>query len=159
MGTDAGFVVDLGIGDADRAAIAQGLERLLADSYTLYLKTQNFHWNVTGPMFSTLHLLFEGQYTELAVAVDLIAERIRSLGAFAPGSFVAFARLSSGRGGHLGSPAKEMIRQLLVGHRAGRPDRARRVLHRRCRKRPVDRGSADTAPAGPSRRRRGCCGA
>jgi len=116
MGTDAGFVVDLGIGDADRAAIAQGLERLLADSYTLYLKTQNFHWNVTGPMFSTLHLLFEGQYTELAVAVDLIAERIRSLGAFAPGSFVAFARLSSVEEAVSVPSAKEMIRQLLVGH-------------------------------------------
>lgn len=72
--------INIGIGEQDRAAIAEGLSRLLADTYTLYLKTHNFHWNVTGPMFNTLHLMFEGQYTELAVAVDDIAERIRALG-------------------------------------------------------------------------------
>ena len=116
MTTDSGFVVDLGIDESDRANITQGLGRLLADSYTLYLKTQNFHWNVTGPMFSTLHLMFEAQYTELAVAVDLIAERIRSLGEFAPGSFAAFARLSSLEEAVQVPPAKEMIRQLLIGH-------------------------------------------
>ena len=78
--------IDIGIDEADRKAITDGLSRLLADSYTLYLKTHNYHWNVTGPMFQTLHLMFETQYTELALAVDLIAERIRSLGERAPGS-------------------------------------------------------------------------
>ena len=73
-------VIDIGIDEADRIAIAEGLSRLLADSYTLYLKTHNYHWNVVGPMFNTLHLMFEGQYTELAMAVDQIAERIRALG-------------------------------------------------------------------------------
>ena len=76
--------INIGIKEADRAAIADGLARLLADTYTLYLKTHNFHWNVTGPMFNTLHLMFETQYTELALAVDLIAERIRALGFPAP---------------------------------------------------------------------------
>jgi starvation-inducible DNA-binding protein len=110
------IAVDLGIAEGDRQAIAHGLDRLLADSYTLYLKTQNFHWNVTGPMFPTLHLMFETHYTELAVAVDLIAERIRSLGAFAPGSFAAFARLSSLEESESVPHAKEMVRQLLTGH-------------------------------------------
>ncbi len=83
--------INIGIGEQDRAAIAEGLSRLLADTYTLYLKTHNFHWNVTGPMFNTLHLMFEGQYTELAVAVDDIAERIRALGFPAPGTYAAYA--------------------------------------------------------------------
>jgi starvation-inducible DNA-binding protein len=87
--------INLGIADAQRRAIAEGLSRLLADTYTLYLKTHNFHWNVTGPQFNSLHLMFEGQYTELALAVDLIAERIRALGEPAPGSYSAFANLSS----------------------------------------------------------------
>jgi starvation-inducible DNA-binding protein len=86
--------VDIGITDKDRKAIADGLARLLADSYTLYLKTHNFHWNVEGPMFNTLHAMFETQYTELALAVDLIAERIRALGHPAPGSYAAFAKLT-----------------------------------------------------------------
>jgi starvation-inducible DNA-binding protein len=84
--------IDIGINEKDRVEIAEGLSRLLADSYTLYLKTHNFHWNVTGPMFNTLHLMFETQYTELATAVDLIAERIRALGVPAPGSYADFAR-------------------------------------------------------------------
>jgi starvation-inducible DNA-binding protein len=79
--------VDIGINEEDRQAIAEGLSRLLADSYTLYLKTHNYHWNVTGPQFNTLHTMFEGQYTELAIAVDQIAERIRALGIRAPGSY------------------------------------------------------------------------
>lgn len=87
-------VIDIGIPAENRKKIAEGLSRLLADTYTLYLKTHNFHWNVTGPMFNTLHLMFETQYTELATAVDLIAERIRALGVFAPGSYRDFADLT-----------------------------------------------------------------
>jgi starvation-inducible DNA-binding protein len=87
--------INLGIDEATRKDIAAGLSRLLADTYTLYLQTHNFHWNVTGPMFSTLHLMFETQYTELALAVDLIAERIRSLGVPAPGTYSEYAKLSS----------------------------------------------------------------
>src|SRR5947209_9492998 len=87
--------IDIGIAENERAAIAAGLSRLLADTYTLYLKTHNFHWNVTGPMFNTLHLMFETQYTELALAVDSIAERIRALGYPAPGTYKEYARLSS----------------------------------------------------------------
>ena len=87
--------LDLGMDDDARKAIAAGLSRLLADTYTLYLKTHNFHWNVTGPQFNSLHTMFETQYTELALAVDLIAERIRALGEPAPGSYSAFAKLSS----------------------------------------------------------------
>ncbi|MEY3575636.1 MAG: hypothetical protein RLZZ88_779, partial [Actinomycetota bacterium] len=86
---------NLGIAEADRASIAAGLSRLLADTYTLYLKTHKYHWNVTGPMFQTLHLMFETQYNELALAVDLIAERIRALDVLAPGSYAEFAELSS----------------------------------------------------------------
>jgi starvation-inducible DNA-binding protein len=116
MERQGSILVDLGIAESDRQAIAYGLERLLADSYTLYLKTQNYHWNVTGPMFSTLHVMFEAHYTELAIAVDVIAERIRSLGAFAPGSFAAFARLSSVEESDSVPHSKEMVRQLLSGH-------------------------------------------
>lgn len=87
--------IDIGINEKDRAEIADGLGRLLADTYSLYLKTHNFHWNVTGPMFQTLHLMFETQYNELALAVDLVAERIRALGFPAPGTYSEFARLSS----------------------------------------------------------------
>lgn len=87
--------IDIGIEESQRKNIADGLSRLLADSYTLYLKTHNYHWNVTGPMFQTLHLMFETQYTELALAVDVIAERIRSLGEKAPGSYIEFSKLSS----------------------------------------------------------------
>lgn len=87
--------MDIGIGQSDRQAIADSLSHLLADSYTLYLKTHNFHWNITGPMFNTLHLMFETQYTEQWQALDQIAERIRALGQRAPGSYREFARLSS----------------------------------------------------------------
>ena len=87
--------IDIGINAKERKAIADGLSRLLADTYTLYLKTHNYHWNVTGPMFNALHLMFETQYTELALAVDEIAERIRALGYPAPGSYKQYAKLSS----------------------------------------------------------------
>src|SRR4028119_167 len=87
--------IDIGIREDDRQAIAAGLSRRLADTYTLYLKTHNFHWNVTGPMFQTLHTMFEQQYTELALAVDDVAERIRSLGFPAPGTYSDYAQLSS----------------------------------------------------------------
>lgn len=107
--------VDTGIAAKDRAKIVAGLSKLLADNYTLYLKTHNFHWNVTGPMFNTLHLMFEQQYTELALAVDLIAERIRALGHPAPGSYKAFAKLTSIEE-ETGTPgSEEMIRRLVAG--------------------------------------------
>jgi starvation-inducible DNA-binding protein len=107
--------IDIGIPDATRQAIADGLSRLLADTYTLYLKTHNFHWNVTGPMFNTLHLMFETQYTELALAVDLIAERIRALGFPAPGTYAQFAMLSSIKEDAGVPDAQEMIRKLVQG--------------------------------------------
>lgn len=108
--------IDIGIPKKKREAIAKGLARLLADEYTLYLKTHNFHWNVTGPMFNTLHLMFEQHYTEAATAVDEVAERIRALGEPAPGSYKQFAELSSVRE-ETGIPRTEdMIRQLVEGH-------------------------------------------
>ncbi|MCC6137114.1 MAG: DNA starvation/stationary phase protection protein [Bdellovibrionaceae bacterium] len=110
--------IDIGIPEKDRIEIAKGLSRLLADSYTLYLKTHNFHWNVTGPMFQTLHSMFELQYTELAMAVDLIAERMRSLGVFAPGSYKQFADLTSIEEETTIPPAIDMIRKLVQGHEA-----------------------------------------
>jgi starvation-inducible DNA-binding protein len=110
--------INIGISEQDRAAIAEGLARLLADTYTLYLKTHNFHWNVTGPMFQTLHLLFETEYNELALAVDLIAERIRALGYPAPGSYAEFARLSSIREAQGVPRAEDMIRELVAGQEA-----------------------------------------
>jgi len=110
--------IDIGIAKEDRAAIADGLSRLLADTYTLYLKTHNFHWNVTGPMFNTLHLMFEGQYNELALAVDSIAERIRALGFPAPGTYAAYARLSSIKEEEGVPDAQEMIRLLVQGQEA-----------------------------------------
>ncbi len=110
--------IDIGISEADRKQIAEGLSRLLADSYTLYLKTHNFHWNVTGPMFNTLHLMFEGQYTELAAAVDLIAERIRALGFPAPGSYKEYSRLSSIEEAEGVPSANEMVTQLVKGQEA-----------------------------------------
>lgn len=108
--------IDIGIKDQDRARLAQELSVLLADSYTLYLKTHYFHWNVTGPMFQTLHLMFEQHYNELALAVDTIAERIRSLGHTAPGSYAAFAKLSNIKDSESVPKAKEMIAQLVEGH-------------------------------------------
>ena len=113
-----GMAIDIGISDANRKKLADGLSRLLADTYTLYLKTHNFHWNVKGPMFQTLHLMFETHYNELALAVDLIAERIRALGHVAPGSYKAFAKLSSIREEDGAPAAVAMIRSLLKGHEA-----------------------------------------
>ncbi|MGZ8752450.1 MAG: Dps family protein [Acidimicrobiia bacterium] len=109
------LTIDIGIDETDRKTIAEGLSRLLADTYTLYLKTHNYHWNVTGPMFQTLHLMFETQYNELALAVDLIAERIRSLGAPAPGSYREFTRMSSVPEDDDHPDATEMIRRLVAG--------------------------------------------
>ena len=105
--------IDIGIMDKDRKDIADGLSRLLADTYTLYLKTHNFHWNVTGPMFQTLHLMFETQYNELALAVDLVAERIRALGYPAPGTYAEYAALSSIEETS-GVPKAETMIELLV---------------------------------------------
>ncbi|KAF7963834.1 DNA starvation/stationary phase protection protein [Cupriavidus sp. UYMMa02A] len=110
--------VNIGISDKDRKKIAEGLSKLLADTYTLYLKTHNFHWNVTGPMFNTLHLMFETQYNELALAVDSIAERIRALGYPAPGTYKEYARLSSIQEEDGVPEATEMIRKLVEGQEA-----------------------------------------
>jgi starvation-inducible DNA-binding protein len=110
--------INTGINEADRADIAAGLSRLLADSYTLYLQTHNFHWNVTGPMFQTLHVMFELHYTELALAVDAIAERIRALGMHAPGTYAEFVNLSSIKEVSGVPKATEMVRLLVNGHEA-----------------------------------------
>ena len=110
--------IDIGISEKDRAAIADGLSHLLADTYTLYLKTHNFHWNVTGPMFNTLHTLFETHYTELAVAVDDIAERIRALGFPAPGSYKQFAELTSIEEETTVPDWRGMVEQLVKGQEA-----------------------------------------
>ena len=110
--------INIGIKKDDRIQIADGLSRLLADTYTLYLTTHNFHWNVTGPMFNTLHLMFETQYNELALAVDLIAERIRALGCPAPGTYGQFSRLTSLKEPEGVPSANDMIRQLVAGQEA-----------------------------------------
>jgi len=111
--------INIGISDEDRAAISQGLSRLLADTYTLYLTTHNFHWNVTGPMFNSLHAMFMQQYTELWNAVDPIAERIRSLGHPAPGSYAQLSELTSlPDAPSLPPAALEMVRILVQGHEA-----------------------------------------
>jgi starvation-inducible DNA-binding protein len=107
--------INIGIDESTRKEIAAGLSRLLADTYTLYLKTHNFHWNVTGPMFNTLHLMFETQYNELALAVDLIAERIRALGFPAPGSYSDYAKLTSIPEATGVPSAEAMIQQLVEG--------------------------------------------
>ena len=107
-----------GIANTGNEAVAEGLAKLLADTYTLYLKTQNFHWNVTGPHFDALHRMFEQQYTELAAAVDLIAERIRALGHPAPGSYRAYAKLTGIQEEEGVPDATEMIRQLVIGQEA-----------------------------------------
>jgi starvation-inducible DNA-binding protein len=113
------IAVDLGISAEGRKAISEGLSRLLADTYTLYLTTHNFHWNVKGPMFNSLHAMFMTQYTELWNAVDPIAERIRSLGHDAPGSYAAFSKLSSLPDAPIEPPkAMEMVRILMQGHEA-----------------------------------------
>ena len=133
--------INIGIGEKDRAAIAAGLSKLLADTYTLYLTTHNFHWNVTGPMFNTLHAMFMAQYTELWTAVDPIAERIRSLGHPAPGSYAQFGKLSSLTDAPTEPPkAMEMVRILMQGHEAvARTARAVFVLADDC----GDQPSAD----------------
>ncbi|MGE0171301.1 MAG: Dps family protein [Oligoflexales bacterium] len=108
--------INIGINEADRIEIATGLSKLLADSYTLYLKTQSFHWNVTGPMFQPLHQMFENQYIDLATSVDTIAERIRALGVFAPASYQQFTQLSSVPDTSEVPHAREMIRLLVEGN-------------------------------------------
>ena len=113
--------IEIGIDEQGRKALAEGLSHLLADTYTLYVKTHNFHWNVTGPMFNTLHLMFETQYSEQWTALDEVAERIRALGYNAPGSYAEFTRLSSIREepGLTEAPEwREMVRQLTVGNEA-----------------------------------------
>jgi starvation-inducible DNA-binding protein len=112
------MAIDIGISKKDRAEIAKGLSHLLADTYTLYLKTHYFHWNVKGPMFQTLHLMFETQYTELALAVDLIAERIRALDFPAPGTYRDFGKLTSIKESDGVPSAKDMIQQLVDGQEA-----------------------------------------
>ena len=116
--TPASLAIDIGISGKDRAAIAAGLSRFLADSYTLYLMTHNYHWNVTGPMFNTLHLMFMGQYTEQWNALDIIAERIRSLGHPAPGTYREFVKLASIKESEGVPKATEMIRNLVAAQEA-----------------------------------------
>ena len=108
--------IDIGISDTDRKAIADGLSAVLADTFALYIKTHGFHWNVTGPMFNTLHTMFMQQYTELWTALDEIAERIRALGYPAPASFTQFAKLTSVAEETAVPQANDMIRQLVAGH-------------------------------------------
>lgn len=112
------MAIDIGISDKERAKIAEALSRMLADSYILYLKTHNFHWNVTGPMFQTLHLMFMNQYTEQWNALDLIAERIRALGHPAPGSYRRYVELASIKEEDGVPGAQDMIRQLVAGQEA-----------------------------------------
>jgi starvation-inducible DNA-binding protein len=112
------MAINIGIAEKDRKKIVGGLSKMLADSYILYLKTHNFHWNVTGPMFQTLHVMFMGQYTELWNALDPIAERIRSLGYPAPGSYKKFVSLSSIKEEEGTPTATEMIKQLIAGQEA-----------------------------------------
>ena len=140
--------IDIGISKDDRSRIAEGLSHLLADSYTLYLKTHNFHWNVTGPMFNTLHLMFEAQYTELALAVDVIAERIRALGFPAPGTYKAFASLTSIAEPEGVPDARTMIRELVAGQEAAvRTARSPHVRRGRSQRR-ADGGPVDSTNAG-----------
>lgn len=117
--TDA-LQIDIGLSAGDRRKVADGLSHFLADSYTLYLKTHNFHWNITGPMFNSLHVMFEGQYTEAWTALDAVAERIRALGYRAPGSYAEFAKLSSIEDAAVtdDSDWREMVRQLVLGNEA-----------------------------------------
>lgn len=128
--------IDIGIPENQRVEIADGLSRLLADTYTLYLKTHNYHWNVTGPLFNTLHLMFEEQYNELALAVDEIAERIRALGVVAPGSYKAYAELTSIEEDDEVPGAEAMVANLVRAHEkciSGSDSglRCHRVFHRR----------------------------
>jgi starvation-inducible DNA-binding protein len=115
MGVNMKSKIDIGIDEKHREEIAKGLSHLLADTYTLYLKTHNYHWNVTGPMFPTLHVMFEGQYNELALAVDSIAERIRALGVKAPATYGEFIKLSSIKETTGDLTAQQMIAELVLG--------------------------------------------
>ena len=117
-GTSAAAPINIGIAEKDRKRIADGLSTLLADTYSLYLKTHYFHWNVTGPMFNTLHLMFETQYNELWTATDAVAERIRALGYLAPGSYSEFAKLTSIPESNGVPEAMDMVRELVAGHEA-----------------------------------------
>jgi starvation-inducible DNA-binding protein len=110
--------VNIGINKTDRKAIADGLSKVLADTYMLYQKTHAYHWNVTGPMFSSLHAMFMAQYTELHDAADVIAERIRALGHFAPGSYAKYAKLTSIKDGEDAPPALDMVQALVEGNEA-----------------------------------------
>lgn len=119
--SDKAPLIDIGLSSKDRKSVADGLSRSLADAFTLYLKTHNFHWNVTGQMFNSLHTMFEGQYTEQWAALDEIAERIRALGFNSPGSYKEFADLTSipeEEGLTDSADWKEMVRQLVVGNEA-----------------------------------------
>jgi starvation-inducible DNA-binding protein len=150
--------INVGIATEQRLEIAESLSRLLAETYTVYLKTPNFHWNITGPMFQTLHVMFEAQYNELALAVDLIAERIRALGEPAPGSYRDFARLSGIPDAEGVPNATLMLRELLMGHE---------TVARTARQAFALAGGAPTtnplricsrSACSGTRRRRGCCG-
>ena len=134
--------IDIGIPTETRKEIADGLSRVLADTYTLYLKTHNYHWNVTGPLFNTLHLMFETQYNELWIAVDLIAERIRSLGEFAPGSYAQFGEPDLDRRGRR--------------HPVGRGD-DRRPRRRATRPWPARRARSSPPSTPPATNRRPTC--
>ena len=147
--TSSATTIDIGIAEADRLAIAEGVGRVLADTYTLYLKTHNYHWNVTGPMFNTLHLMFEAQYNEMWIAVDLLAERIRSLGVFAPGSYAQFAELTVDRRGRAGSRCRSDDRRPRARPRGGDPHRTVRLRPGRRSARRVDRRPADPTAPGP----------
>ncbi len=116
MKTDTAPLIDIGIEENERKQIASGLSRLLADTYTLYIKSHNFHWNVTGAMFPALHKMFEEEYLELAEAVDLIAERIRALGFFAPASYSDFSQMTAIKEETHVPDAEDMIRSLITGH-------------------------------------------
>lgn len=140
--------IDIGIPTEQRTAIAEGLSRLLADTYTLYLKTHNYHWNVTGPMFQTLHTMFMTQYTELSLAVDDVAERIRALGHPAPGSYAAFARLSSIAEEETVPASRDMIANLVKGHEAVTRTARRGLPGRRSGQRRAHLRSADATDAG-----------
>jgi starvation-inducible DNA-binding protein len=117
-GKETSMKVNIGIDEGKRKLVAEGLSKLLADSYTLYLKTHNYHWNVTGPHFQTLHAMFETHYDELAIAVDDIAERIRALGKFAPGTYREFAALSTIKESEGVPDWKSMVSDLTDGHEA-----------------------------------------
>jgi len=116
--TEKGIAIDIGISEKDRAAIAHELSKMLADSYTLYLTTHNFHWNVTGPLFNTLHLMFMTQYTEQWQALDEVAERIRALGHYAPGTYADYVKLATIKGPEGVPEAQEMVRILVLGNEA-----------------------------------------